>query len=230
MDRWWLPEHASDNLGGPQIFLEDLLVLPDHLYGVGVPYKSPVSFMRKIFGAMKAEFMGNTVEETVATFGESWVFEAISGALETIYQSSAEVRPMIVRALQSLHEHPEHRRSVGSIASHAALFRLQSTFQAAVLLVRQGMHFEVQAILRLIIEQLAWAKAILEYEDERFFAIRPTRCIAHLKMLFPESGRLYGDLSTGAHLSPETTLRYISESEGTFQISHILATGLSLTV
>jgi hypothetical protein len=220
MDRWWLPQDTNDDPSERQIFLEDLLVLSDHLYGVGVPYTSRVSFMRTIFGAMKAEFMGNTVEETVSMYGESWHFEAVSGALETIYQSSAAVRPVVVKALQGLHAHRERRSGMGSFASHAALFRLQSTFQASVLLVRQGMHYEAQALLRLIIEQLAWAKRILEYEDESFLAIQPTQCITDLKRLFPDSGKLYGDLSSGAHLSPKTTGRYFSKNRGVFQISH----------
>jgi hypothetical protein len=178
--------------------------------------------MRQIFGAMKAELMGGKVDNIVATFGESWSFEEISGPLETIYVSSAGVRPMVVKALRGLYEHPGPRAGIGCIASQAALFRLQSTFQASVLVIRQGMHYEAQALLRLIVEQLAWAMVILDYEDDSFFAVQPNRCISEFKKLFPDSGRIYGDLSSGAHLSPQTTVRYLSENRGSFQIAHSL--------
>jgi hypothetical protein len=222
MDRWWLPGKADDALSERPIFLEDLLVLSDTLYGVGVPYTSRETFMRQIFGAMKADLMGTKPDKVVSTFGDSWSFEEIDGPLKTLYVSSAEVRPMVVKALRELHERPEFRIRIGCIASHAALFRLQSTFQACVLVVRQGMHYETQALLRLIVEQLAWAKAILDFDDDTFFAIQPTHCISGLKPLFPEAGRMYGDLSSGAHLSPKTTVRYLSESDGLFQIAHSL--------
>lgn len=41
-------------------------------------------------------------------------------------------------------------------AAGAALVRLQNTFQASVVTIKCGLHFEAAALERIIFEQLAW--------------------------------------------------------------------------
>jgi hypothetical protein len=224
VDTWWSPEAEDAGLSRMPKYLEDLVVLSDHLYGVGVPYNATRDTKEMVFGAMKATFMGNRVEDVVEMFAESWDFEDLTGPFGVIYASSAAVRPVVVGSLRYLHEHLVDDVRIGLVAAQAAIFRLQSTFQAAVLVVRQGMHFETEALARLVLEQLAWTMAVIDFEDTGFMKLQPYRCIGVLEELLPDAGRLYGKLSGGAHISPDATLRYLRYSDGRFQIAHRIGT------
>ena len=105
------------------------------------------------------------------------------------------------------------RVSSGLFAAGSVLLRLPVTFRAAALSIRNGFHFESMAIARLILEQLAWAIAVLGTVDDSLFEVEPQRCLSSLKHLLPHAGRQYGLLSRLAHLVPEEHHRFLEFKE-----------------
>jgi hypothetical protein len=55
-----------------------------------------------------------------------------------------------------------------------------SPFKAAYGLVRKEYIFETDAVVRLILEQLAWAYAVYSAPDNDVFKVSPTKCITRL--------------------------------------------------
>ena len=94
-----------------------------------------------------------------------------------------------------------------------ALMRLQQSFAFAGAAIREGLHFEANAIQRVILEQLSWCYAIRDLE-EGVFQLEPQGCIGELRKLYPIVGRLYGNLSSICHMHPDTTPRYVEVLDG----------------
>jgi len=73
--------------------------------------------------------------------------------------------------------------SLGLFASEAAMTRLRRTFECAAFLLMQASIYEVSALMRLALEQIAWSYAVHGIDDERLFSLSPTRSISKVKEL-----------------------------------------------
>lgn len=102
---------------------------------------------------------------------------------------------------------------VGLVASGAAIIRLQSSFLTASFLIRTGHNFEAAAVMKLILEQLAWAYVVHEWSDESVFSCLPSKCISKLKELMPWVGEFYGVLNEESHIKPNLMGRFLHETE-----------------
>ena len=112
----------------------------------------------------------------------------------------------------------DHRRDHPALfAAWAALVRLQHTFQASVLTIKCGLHFETAALERLILEQLAWISAAHSYEGD-CFKLSPKRCLAVLQEIYPCTGPLHGLLTSFARLTPETTVKHVQVDNEGFRV------------
>ena len=96
-----------------------------------------------------------------------------------------------------------------------AMGRLSTSFKAATMLLNSGFFVEVVAVLRLIIEQLAWGSFLLVEENEKKIKENRTqRDVGYLRQqLGEEYGKLYGDLSSEAHLEPKAIGKYLHMDE-----------------
>lgn len=117
--------------------------------------------------------------------------------------------------LKAIENKPNHH---GVVAAAAAIERLQQSFAFANSAIRERLHFEANAIQRVILEQLSWCYAIRDI-DEDVFARKPQGCIGELCKLYPNAGSLYGDFSVVCHVHPDTTLRYLEVIEGEVIVS-----------
>ena len=117
----------------------------------------------------------------------------------------------------------------GLVAAQAALLRLQASFRGAVLMCRLGLRFEATVIARLILEQIAWAYAVHGFTELVFWDVLPTKSISALKTIWPEVGRLYGQLTDVAHIVPEVSAEYhlLSETEPGVVIGSIADTRIA---
>ncbi|MCU1487399.1 MAG: hypothetical protein JWN67_4145 [Actinomycetia bacterium] len=215
MDTWWVGQDDEDSFGRPMWGLEDMVLLQDHRLAVAVPYFAHEDLRDRVFAAMKTYELGNkSVDCVLRRYGDLWDLPELEPDMRRLFERTRPVRPMVVDVVRRMYARAaDLEMPLGQLAAGMSLVRLQNTFQAALLLVRQGLHFEAFALQRMILEQLAWAVAIHEDESESIFDVRPHKSIPSLKALFPLVGKLYGELSETAHIMPDTTLRYVSRAE-----------------
>jgi len=104
---------------------------------------------------------------------------------------------------------------LGVKLSDRVLRRLRGSMIRAGFLYRTGGWFEGDAIVRQILEQLAWAYCVCEIADVKSIGkISPTKSITPLASLISSVGRFYGRLSTLAHLSPKIHGLFMTEHDG----------------
>ena len=97
----------------------------------------------------------------------------------------------------------------GAVCAKAAMCRLEATFKAAYGLIRRDYIFEASAMVRMVLEQIAWAHQAHRSSENQLRNLNPTRCITPFKAVFSEAGRFYGELSEDAHLDPSIVDHYV---------------------
>lgn len=187
---------------------DDLELIGDNLFVIGVPEKFDDNFKRNVFAAAKTSMLGNkSIDYTLKQYGDCWKFERDEDTKQ-IFSALSDVKTIIISALEYLVAIKNKPHIASFFAAGAALVRLQNTFQASRLSIKCGLHFETAALERIILEQLAWIYYIYKLEGD-FFKIPPTKCLNKFKTIYPNVGMLYGKLSEYAHISPKTTLDYV---------------------
>ena len=180
--------------------LDDYDVLGMNTLSVAVPYETTESFRKLIWAAMVTYVFGNSsVDHVIRRYGNLW---------EKRKDKSFETDPtlLILRANQEdvarIAKNLEGSETSGSgpICARSALCRLEATFKAAYGLIRRNYIFESEALIRMLLEQLAWAHEAYSTAEEDLRALNPTKCVTPFKAVFPQAGKFYGALSGGAHL------------------------------
>lgn len=111
--------------------------------------------------------------------------------------------------------------NTGRITAIMTLSRLTATFQSAVILSRHGMFMETNFIIRVLIEQMAYAyKCLTLTNDEEIENLQPNACISELKKKFPLIGKLNGIFSNYIHLKLNTFHDFVIDGEE--NVLHIL--------
>lgn len=76
-------------------------------------------------------------------------------------------------------------------------------------------------MVRMVLEQLAWAHEAHGANDDDLRKLNPTRCVTPFKAVFAEAGRFYGELSEDAHLDPAIVEHYLQfHNEGQPVVRH----------
>jgi len=127
--------------------------------------------------------------------------------LREVYASCLQHMDKAMNQLQANGPRPP---TLGEFAGSVALERLRPSFKSAHLLYRIGHWIDADTVARLILEQIAWASAIprIDAEDE-LRSIRSSRAVTGLSRLWPQAGRLYGELSEAAHLNLRQHHRFV---------------------
>lgn len=190
--------------------LDDYDILSTHTLSIAVPYKTTESLRKLIWAAMVTYVFGNSsVDHVTRRYGYLWdkrqdkSFETDPRVLllRRTYEDVATVADRLQRTSAG--------DSLGQVCSKSALCRLEATFKAAYGLIRRHYVFETHAVVRMLLEQLAWAYEAYSTEDERLPSLNPTKCITKFKVIFPSAGNFYGELSEGAHLDPSIVEHYL---------------------
>lgn len=197
--------------------LDDYDILSTHALSVAVPYKTNESLRRLIWAAMVTYVFGNSsVDHVARRYGHLW---------EKRKDKSFETDPRIlllrrtyedVSTISSRLQKVPVDGTLGKVCSKSALCRLEATFKAAYGLIRRSYVFETDAVVRMLLEQLAWAHQAHGTEESHLANLKPTKCITPFKAVFPSTGSFYGELSEGAHLDPSIVEHYLRfHSQGT---------------
>jgi hypothetical protein len=103
--------------------------------------------------------------------------------------------------------------SAGAVCAEAALARLPATYFAAGLLLRTGHLYEAHAVLRLLVEQVAWAFGVSEATSEgQARGTSVTKSVSRLREVLPYVGPLYGLLSSKTHMGLESHYGFLDWS------------------
>jgi hypothetical protein len=201
------------------------LIGEDHFLAA-VPIDADQDLKRKLLGAIKSHFLGlRSVDHTIKRYGERWSFPGPTAdqlfVVSTLRAIDHKVQSL-VRAITTGSPRPDQ---IGLLSSEVALVRLEATFRSALLLLSRAHAFEASAVIRLALEQVAWAYAAAQcISRSDVLSVSPTRAITPLQAIAPCAGRLYGALSTQAHLDPTISETYYEAAEGgVVSIRHQLA-------
>ncbi len=181
-------------------------IISDQASAFAVPRGSPQELIQFHCAAHKAYFNDySSIDYVLRVYGGAWKTPAdYPEPYRLIYDGTSRIRSNvenIVRKGNAIENLPDR---FGLVAAEAALFRLQTSFRAACVLCETRMGFEVFCLAKLILEQIAWAYAVYEIEDELLYKVKPSNCINRLKRLYPRVGRMYGFMNDQAHMDPKT--------------------------
>ena len=97
-----------------------------------------------------------------------------------------------------------------------SMVRLKASFEAAMLLMRNGFYIELSSVFRLIFEQLSWecylfSENEIQAQSDLPKLKSPQETVSYLKTALKMNslGQVYGILSTEAHLSVKKIMRYL---------------------
>lgn len=123
----------------------------------------------------------------------------------------------------------------GQIIAEWTFLRAPFCIEFILSCANRGAFFETAAIARMLLEQIAWATRIDQYEDhESIRKTSATRAIGRLTEICPAAGRLYGWLSAHAHWAYEGHIKAMSFERGRlgtlFATSAFKVKALALTI
>jgi len=190
--------------------LDDYDILMTNLLSVAVPHSTTEGFRKLIWAAMVTYGLGNSsVDNVIRRYDHMWdrrkdkSFQTDPRILAL--RTTAKLIHQIAESLEQTKIEPR----LGHICAKAALIRLEASFKAAYGLIRKEYIFETDAVVRLILEQLAWAYSVHSAADEKVLTLEAPDCIGRFKAIYPACGRLYGVLSEWAHIDPSIAENYL---------------------
>jgi len=206
----------AEPLYEPLYDIDELEIIYDPVFTLGVPHNAPSEFKKYVVAAAKAYYLGHrSIDYTLKKYGSYLSFNSEPSRMEKrFWRFSRFIKEHLASnkvRMNSISNKPDR---VGLVVAGGVIIRLTSSFQSALLLSRFGFFFEAGCICRFILEQLAWAYSVHEIEDDSLFKTSVTRSVGKLKELIPHCGKLYGFLSNLAHISPGYTKEYILFDEG----------------
>jgi hypothetical protein len=196
--------------------IEDVDLLGDPQFRVGVARQAPLEFRKRVFAAAKSYTLGfSSVDYVYKRYSEYWgELSSDSWRPSALISIASSIKSHVRSALERVRAIPDKPDHPGLFTAGVALYRLQFTFRAAILTTHNAFHYESAALTRMILEQLAWIIRIHRVSDDAFYGIRPSACISELKTIYPLAGKLYGLLSKRAHIDPRTLGEYLSVEDG----------------
>lgn len=206
--------------------LYEMELLGERRFSAAVPVSTNAELKKRILGAIKS-YYGNltSIDYTIKRYGDRWEFRDATDSQLFVVDALKCIDQRVATLTEAIMQGRPRPDSAGLLAAEVALVRLKSSFRSALILISQAHAFEAAAIVRLILEQVAWAYAVHGCDDEHEIRrIRPTKSVGDLKRLSPVAGPLYGALSSRAHVEPETAKAYYTaDSEGTIEVRHQLS-------
>jgi hypothetical protein len=204
----------------------EMELIGDHRFSAAVPIQANAELKKRILGAIKS-YYGNltSIDYTIKRYGQRWQFEGPTEDQRFVVNTLKNIDEKVSELLTAIMNGRPRPDSAGLLAAEVAVLRLKSSFRSALILVSQAYAFEAAAIVRLALEQIAWAYAIHKLEDpEKILRVEPTRAISDLKRLAAFAGPLYGALTAQAHVNPDKAkIYYTEDGDGTVEIRHQLS-------
>jgi hypothetical protein len=195
-------------------------LIGDEAFRFAVPKGTSSELKRHLLAAYKASQLGcKSIDHVLRLYGSRWDLSSEETEISRLVSEAAsKTRSRVDAIIQRVSALPRLPGHVGAVAAYAAIVRLQSSFKAACLLCEVGLSFEVFCISKLILEQIAWAYAVHGVRDESLLRVRPSKCISHLKSLFPEAGTWYGFINEQSHMDAKVIHDIVHVGSGRIEI------------
>lgn len=184
------------------VFTHGYELIGDEAFRFAVPKGTRLELKQRLLAAYKASQLGyKSIDYVLKLYSSEWDLSPEGTEIHRmVSEATSKIRNRVATIIEKTHPLPELPNSPGAVAAYAALVRLQSSFKATCLLCEVGLPFEVFCICKLILEQIAWAYAVHEIKDESLLKVQPSKCISHLKRLFPKVGTWYGFINEQSHI------------------------------
>lgn len=180
---------------------------------LGVPFDAPEEFKRKVWAAAQCYATGNrSMDYFCKRYGDYANFPRPSAARRKLCSILRLAGYEVDRIVGQLSNGVERDSILGLFAAECALIRLSVSFKYGTFLLMQGATYESAAVLRLAMEQIAWAFDVHKIDDESLFQKNPTKSISKIKEIDVTSGRLYSLLSDYTHIQPALQRNYLDFS------------------
>lgn len=198
--------------------LDELELIGNHLFTVGVPVTADPEFKAYVFAAALTHSWNNVSVDNVLRRHRDRLIQNFSPPKDPLTSASSILQDVVGAAISRVNELVHLKLDSACIGLEFAinhLIRLESTFRGASQLIRLGFAFEAEAVIRLGYEQVGWSFRIATMESRvEIEKVSVTKAASHLAAVLPEAGRIYGILSNLAHMHPSTHRRFLSENEG----------------
>jgi hypothetical protein len=207
------PNDLEDWLRGGDPFevLEDFQTLSGPSGKVILPRSASPQLVENISAALIASFLGVGLDYAKKRYMKSLPSEQADPTVVAFQEAYFAGKRYMSETLRRFGPGPTP--SAGARFSDAALRRLPATYFAAGFLFRTGYLFEAHAVLRLFLEQVAWAYAVRDaHTSDEADGVSPTKSIGPLKGLLPYVGPLYGLLSERTHIGVRSHGRFVDVS------------------
>jgi hypothetical protein len=197
--------------GDPLEVLEDFQTLAGPSGKVILPRSASPQLVENISAALIASYLGVGLEYAKKRYVKT-VPEVTSDPTAVAFQEAYVTgKRQMTETLDRFG--PGAIPSAGAQFSDAALRRLPATYFAAGFLFRTGYLFEAHAVLRLFLEQVAWAYAVRDAQTaDDADDVSPTKAIGSLKGLLSYVGPLYGLLSKRTHIGLRSHGQFVDVS------------------
>ena len=192
---------------------EDIEFIGNSMFTLGVPFDAPKDFKQRLWAAAQSYILGNrSMDYFYKRYGDQAEF---SRPTENRRKLSSMLRLCsfsLERISSQFTNGVDRTSTLGLFASESALLRLSMSFKYAAFLLMQGATYESSSVLRLCLEQIAWAYDVHLLDDDSLFDKSPTKSISKIKEIDPSSGRIYSLLSDYTHVHPKLQRTYLDFS------------------
>lgn len=184
----------------PLFQLRDFDILLNQSWPVGVDSDYPSELRTRLSAASISFQMGNkSVDNVVKRYLKDLTYEQSS--TDRLDKRIARfLKEELSRLDRTLAELAPGKPALGQMVSKWTFMRLPFSFDLAITCAQRGALFECLAIVRMILEQMAWSLDIRLLNDFNEITSRQaSQSIRAIKSIHPAAGSFYGWLSDHAH-------------------------------
>jgi hypothetical protein len=194
--------------------MEDLVPFGNPAYTIGIPNSLPDEAKFRIHASLNTVSLGrSSIDYQVKELKRLGVKYRRDKELDRFYDSIQTFKYFAEQTSKKISDLEPETVPANKLLAETCLVRLHATTKAAAFLMLNGYYFETYSILRIILEQIAYAYVIYEQSIEFAQKCQPQKCISILSRHFSPAGELYGHLSERAHIRFQQTQHFFVRDE-----------------
>jgi hypothetical protein len=188
---------------------------------IGVPFDAPLDFKKRLYAAAQSYVDGNkSVDYHLKRYGDLIDFKRPTEEQRELCNYLRAVLAEARSVYGELTSGIERESYLGLFASEICLARVFTSIRMASMMLLHGHLYEASAIMRVVLEQIAWAWAVHKRDDNGIFTVSSTKSIGALKQLISSAGKKYSLLSDYTHINPNLQRQYIDFTEEFAAVVH----------
>jgi hypothetical protein len=204
----------SDEL--PLFQLIDFDIFLNQSVPIGIDSAYPSELRVRLSAASISYQRGNkSVDHVIKRYFNDLKYDQLPG--DRLDKRISESLKLELRKLDEvLGELAPEQSVLGQMVSKWTFMRIPFSFDLAITCAQRGALFECLAIVRMILEQVAWSLEICDLDDFNAITSRQTyQSIGGLKSIHPAAGKFYGWLSGHAHWTYDAHIKAFEAKIGT---------------